>query len=104
GDYTRARGRGGGAAAPAGGNPLRGAGVPGDVLRCAYCAPEQHRPATEARAAGDAPGTSVVTEIDLPADAPVRLTADEVRDRLSGHVCRCGAYPNGAGAGQDVVV
>ncbi|PJN04779.1 hypothetical protein CG740_02495 [Streptomyces sp. CB01201] len=85
-------------------HPLRRAAEDRDVLRCAYCAPEQHRPATEAPAAGDAPGTSVVTEIDLPADAPVRLTADEVRDRLSGHLCRCGAYPNGAGAGQDVVV
>ncbi|MFE4856464.1 (2Fe-2S)-binding protein [Streptomyces sp. NPDC056670] len=85
-------------------HPLRRAAEDRDVLQCAFCAPDQHRPPAAVRAAGDAAQPSVVTEIDLPADAPVRLTAAEVRDRLSGHLCRCGAYPSRADAGQDVIV
>ncbi|CAM5242047.1 (2Fe-2S)-binding protein [Streptomyces xanthochromogenes] len=85
-------------------HPLRPAAEERDVLQCAYCAPDQHRPAAEAPTAGDSAQPSVVTEIDLPTDAPVRLTADEVRDRLSGHLCRCGAYPSRADTGLDVVV
>ena len=27
-------------------------------------------------------------------DPPVRLTAEEVRERMSGNLCRCGAYVN----------
>ena len=40
-------------------------------------------------AADDAP--SVVTE-DL--EAPVDLTDEEIRERMSGNLCRCGAYVN----------
>ena len=32
-----------------------------------------------------------------PAEAEaegVRLEADEIRERMSGNICRCGAYPN----------
>jgi xanthine dehydrogenase YagT iron-sulfur-binding subunit len=34
---------------------------------------------------------SHVTE-DVSATAP-RLTDDEIRERMSGNICRCGAYP-----------
>ena len=26
--------------------------------------------------------------------APTRLDDDEIRERMSGNLCRCGAYPN----------
>ena len=26
--------------------------------------------------------------------APIELTDDEIRERMSGNICRCGAYPN----------
>jgi xanthine dehydrogenase YagT iron-sulfur-binding subunit len=26
--------------------------------------------------------------------APTRLGDDEIRERMSGNLCRCGAYPN----------
>ena len=36
---------------------------------------------------------SAVTS-DLSRGGPAALTEDEVRERLSGNICRCGAYPN----------
>ncbi|AYG84585.1 Putative xanthine dehydrogenase YagT iron-sulfur-binding subunit [Streptomyces hundungensis] len=85
-------------------HPLRRAVVDRDVVQCAYCAPDQHRSAAAGSAGAPSGPSSVVTDIDLPPDAPVRLTAAEVRDRLSGNLCRCGAYPSGAEAVQDVIV
>lgn len=42
-----------------------------------------------AEAADNAP--SVVTE-DL--EGPVELSEEEIRERMSGNLCRCGAYVN----------
>ena len=28
------------------------------------------------------------------ADAQIPLTDDEIRERMSGNICRCAAYPN----------
>jgi xanthine dehydrogenase YagT iron-sulfur-binding subunit len=44
---------------------------------------------------------SVVTE-DLGAD--VVLTDDEIRERMSGNLCRCGAYVNIVAAIREVAV
>ncbi|MFG3280785.1 (2Fe-2S)-binding protein [Streptomyces sp. NPDC048111] len=82
-------------------HPLRRAPVERDVLQCAYCAPQRH---AGPGGPDDGAPPAVVTDIDLPVDVPVRLTADEVRDRLSGRLCRCGAYPGTARAVQDVIV
>ncbi len=30
----------------------------------------------------------------VKAAGPVRLSDDEIRERMSGNICRCGAYPN----------
>jgi xanthine dehydrogenase YagT iron-sulfur-binding subunit len=35
---------------------------------------------------------SAVTQGDV--DGSVDLTDDEIRERMSGNLCRCGAYPN----------
>jgi xanthine dehydrogenase YagT iron-sulfur-binding subunit len=37
------------------------------------------------------PGPSAITE-DLTVDPP--LTPGEIRERMSGNLCRCGAYVN----------
>jgi xanthine dehydrogenase YagT iron-sulfur-binding subunit len=31
---------------------------------------------------------------DLAKAGPAELTEDEIRERMSGNICRCGAYPN----------
>ena len=62
-----------------------------DAFQCGYCTPGQVCSAVGmlAEAADGAP--SHVTE-DLTS-AP-ELTDDEIRERMSGNLCRCGAYPN----------
>ena len=59
-----------------------------DAFQCGYCTPGQL-----CSAAGmlTERGPSAVTE-DLTADPP--LTPGEIRERMSGNLCRCGAYVN----------
>jgi xanthine dehydrogenase YagT iron-sulfur-binding subunit len=69
-------------------HPLQEAFVRHDAFQCGYCTPGQLCSAagmlTEA-------GPSAVTE-DVTADPP--LTPGEIRERMSGNLCRCGAYVN----------
>ena len=72
---------------------LQRAFVEHDALQCGYCTPGQLCSATamlaevaEGRASAVTPAATTVT---LTA-----LTAAEVRERMSGNLCRCGAYPN----------
>jgi len=61
-------------------HPLQEAFLEHDAFQCGYCTPGQICSAVgmldEARAAGDA------------------LDDDEIRERMSGNLCRCGAYVN----------
>jgi len=81
-------------------HPMQAAFIRHDAFQCGYCTPGQICSAValleEARR-GDA---SHVTE-DVTAAAPP-LTDDEVRERMSGNVCRCGAYPGIVAAIQEV--
>jgi xanthine dehydrogenase YagT iron-sulfur-binding subunit len=76
------------ASGDAGLHPLQEAFVRNDAFQCGYCTPGQLCSAvamlTEA-------GPSAITE-DLATDPP--LTPDEIRERMSGNLCRCGAYVN----------
>jgi xanthine dehydrogenase YagT iron-sulfur-binding subunit len=36
----------------------------------------------------------VTGEMTTGLNAPVQLTDDEIRERMSGNICRCGAYVN----------
>jgi xanthine dehydrogenase YagT iron-sulfur-binding subunit len=36
----------------------------------------------------------VTGEMTAGLNAPVQLTDDEIRERMSGNICRCGAYVN----------
>lgn len=62
-----------------------------DAFQCGYCTPGQvcSTAGVLQEATNGAP--SVVTE-DL--DAPVELSDEEIRERMSGNLCRCGAYVN----------
>ena len=77
-----------GLAGPDGLHPLQGAFLRHDAFQCGYCTPGQLCSAvgmlTEA-------GPSAVTA-DLTEDPP--LTPGEIRERMSGNLCRCGAYVN----------
>jgi xanthine dehydrogenase YagT iron-sulfur-binding subunit len=63
-----------------------------DALQCGYCTPGQLCSATAMlREVGDG-WPSAVTPISHT--GAVDLTDEEIRERMSGNLCRCGAYAN----------
>ncbi|GAB2948218.1 2Fe-2S iron-sulfur cluster-binding protein [Nonomuraea fastidiosa] len=70
-------------------HPLQEAFVRHDGLQCGYCTPGQICSAIGMLAEHAAGQPSVVT---TGQDAPPRLTEQEIRERMSGNLCRCGAY------------
>ena len=77
-----------GLAGPAGLHPLQRAFLRHDAFQCGYCTPGQ---LCSAVGMLTEPGPSAITE-DLTVDPP--LTPGEIRERMSGNLCRCGAYVN----------
>jgi xanthine dehydrogenase YagT iron-sulfur-binding subunit len=73
-------------------HPLQRAFVAHDGFQCGYCTPGQICSAVGMLREAEAGWPSVVTA-DLKADR-VPLTAEEIRERMSGNLCRCGAYVN----------
>ena len=69
-------------------HPLQAAFVEHDAFQCGYCTPGQLCSAVGMLAEAEADG--------------VALDADEIRERMSGNLCRCGAYPNIVAAIADV--
>ena len=57
-------------------HPLQTAFVAHDALQCGYCTPGQ-----------------ICSAVGLIAEGHAR-TAEQVRELMSGNLCRCGAYPN----------
>ncbi|MFF3706389.1 (2Fe-2S)-binding protein [Streptomyces phaeochromogenes] len=73
-------------------HPVQQAFLDLDGYQCGYCTPGQICSAIaviEEHAAG---WPSAVTEDVRPEAAPPPLSADEIRERMSGNLCRCGAY------------
>ena len=69
--------------------PLQQAFIQHDGFQCGYCTPGQLCSAVGMLAEHAAGWPSAVTE-----DAEPALDAAEVRERMSGNLCRCGAYPS----------
>lgn len=80
-------------------HPLQQAFVERDALQCGYCTPGQICSAVGMLAEADAGWPSAVTD-DLAASPT--LDAAEIRERMSGNICRCGAYVNIVAAIADV--
>jgi len=70
-------------------HPLQAAFLEHDGLQCGYCTPGQICAASAMLAEVEAGMPSYVTA-DLA--GPVTLSRDEVRERMSGNLCRCGAH------------
>ncbi len=70
--------------------PLQRAFVTRDGLQCGYCTPGQICSAIGMLDEARRGWPSVVTT-DLGTQAPA-LTDAEIRERMSGNICRCGAY------------
>ena len=73
-------------------HPLQTAFIDKDALQCGYCTPGQICSAAgmleEARAGWPSHATP---DVSAPT---VDLTDEEIRERMSGNICRCSAYPN----------
>ncbi len=71
-------------------HPLQEAFVEHDGFQCGYCTPGQICSAV-AMAAELSRGVPSFVSADVTADG-FELSDDEVRERMSGNLCRCGAY------------
>jgi xanthine dehydrogenase YagT iron-sulfur-binding subunit len=69
-------------------HPLQDAFVERDAFQCGYCTPGQL--------------CSAVGLLEEAERAGERVDAAYVRERMSGNICRCGAYPNIVAAIEDV--
>jgi xanthine dehydrogenase YagT iron-sulfur-binding subunit len=72
-------------------HPLQQAFVEHDAFQCGYCTPGQICSAVAMLEEARAGWPSAVTA-DVRADPPLDET--EIRERMSGNLCRCGAYAN----------
>jgi xanthine dehydrogenase YagT iron-sulfur-binding subunit len=77
---------------PAGLHPMQAAFVECDGFQCGYCTPGQICSAVgmlaEVRAGWPSHATADV------ASPRIALSDEEIRERMSGNICRCAAYPN----------
>ncbi|MEZ0540021.1 2Fe-2S iron-sulfur cluster-binding protein [Fibrella arboris] len=83
-------------------HPMQTAFLKHDGFQCGFCTPGQICSAVamlEEAKRGDA---SYVTDDVRQKTAPVALSSEEIRERMSGNLCRCGAYPNIVAAIQEV--
>jgi aerobic-type carbon monoxide dehydrogenase small subunit (CoxS/CutS family) len=80
-------------------HPLQTAFVEHDAFQCGYCTPGQICSALGMLREVDAGWPSYVSD-DVAAD-PI-FDAREIRERMSGNICRCGAYPNIVAAIEEV--
>ena len=65
-------------------HPMQAAFVAHDALQCGYCTPGQ-----------------IMSAVACVAEGHAR-SDDEIREYMSGNLCRCGAYPNIVAAVRDV--
>jgi xanthine dehydrogenase YagT iron-sulfur-binding subunit len=73
-------------------HPLHRSFVDHDAFQCGYCTPGQVCSAAGVLAEARAGWPSAVT-VDLAGDG-AELTDAEIRERMSGNLCRCAAYAN----------
>jgi xanthine dehydrogenase YagT iron-sulfur-binding subunit len=71
-------------------HPVQKAFVDNDGFQCGYCTPGQVCSAVGMLDEVEAGWPSYVSD----PGAPVELTDEEIRERMSGNLCRCGAYAN----------
>jgi xanthine dehydrogenase YagT iron-sulfur-binding subunit len=66
-----------------------------DAFQCGYCTPGQLCSAVAMLQEADDGWPSAVTPAGVVAvEGRQSLDADEIRERMSGNLCRCGAYVN----------
>jgi xanthine dehydrogenase YagT iron-sulfur-binding subunit len=80
-------------------HPMQAAFVARDGYQCGYCTPGQ---ICSAVAVLDEIARGVPSHVSADVMAPSAASADEIRERMSGNICRCGAYAHIVAAITDV--
>jgi xanthine dehydrogenase YagT iron-sulfur-binding subunit len=73
-------------------HPMQEAFLEHDGMQCGYCTPGQICSAVAMLDEARAGESSFVTR-EIGAPGAAELTPAEIRERMSGNICRCGAYP-----------
>ena len=72
-------------------HPMQAAFVKHDGYQCGYCTPGQICSAVAVLAEIEA---GIPSHASAELTAPPQASAAEIRERMSGNICRCGAYSN----------
>ncbi|WP_409568019.1 aldehyde dehydrogenase iron-sulfur subunit PaoA, partial [Methylobacterium sp. E-025] len=72
-------------------HPMQAAFVRHDGYQCGYCTPGQ---ICSGVAVLDEIRAGIPSHVTADLTAPTRVTEAEIRERMSGNLCRCGAYSN----------
>jgi xanthine dehydrogenase YagT iron-sulfur-binding subunit len=73
-------------------HPVQSAFIAYDAFQCGYCTPGQICSASALMSEWRRGDASFVTA-DLTQTHSIDVSDDEIRERMSGNLCRCGAYP-----------
>jgi xanthine dehydrogenase YagT iron-sulfur-binding subunit len=73
-------------------HPMQAAFLQHDAFQCGYCTPGQLCSAI-----------GLLREHEKGEDPRLPLSDDDIRERMSGNICRCGAYPNIVAAVREVL-
>lgn len=83
-------------------HPMQAAFIERDGMQCGYCTPGQICSAVAMLEEARNGEASFVTENINAIPRGQKLTKAEIQERMSGNICRCGAYPNIVAAIEDV--
>jgi len=75
-------------------HPMQAAFLKHDGFQCGYCTPGQICSAVALMQEAKDGDASYVTADVRQKGRALTLSDDEIRERMSGNLCRCGAYPN----------
>jgi xanthine dehydrogenase YagT iron-sulfur-binding subunit len=74
-------------------HPIQAAFIKHDGFQCGYCTPGQICSAIALLDEAKRGEASHATEDVRKASRGLKLSGDEIKERMSGNLCRCGAYP-----------
>jgi len=75
-------------------HPMQASFIKHDGFQCGYCTPGQICSAVALMDEAKNGEASYVTAKPRETGKNVTLSNEEIRERMSGNICRCGAYPN----------
>jgi len=75
-------------------HPMQTSFIKHDGFQCGYCTPGQICSAVALMDEAKNGDASYVTANVRKKSKSIKLSDEEIRERMSGNICRCGAYPN----------